>query len=135
MNGDLSFFDTVTIHEAPAIGFAFLELLADSPFAVFRNAPALFLCKRSEDGKHQLAIPAHGMNILFLKVYIDTQFFQFTHGIQESQGVTSKSADRFGNDPVDLACPAILKHALEPFTVVLRTRVLSTFMRKIVCKQ
>lgn len=79
--------------------FTLLKVVAYPPLAVFRNAAALLLRERSEDGKHQLAIPAHGVNVLFLKVNVYASPFN-SHTVSSS--VTVFRANRL----IDLAMNA-----------------------------
>ena len=111
--------DTVPVHEAPSSRFTQFKLFADAPLAVFRNTEALFLRKRSEDGKHQLAIPAHGVYVLFLEVNVHAQRFQLAHRFQQRNRISGKPADGFGDDPVDFPRAAICQHPLKSLAIIL----------------
>ncbi|MPN15132.1 hypothetical protein SDC9_162461 [bioreactor metagenome] len=47
----------VAVHSAQSDDLTLLHLLSNPPLTVLRNRPALFLCKRREDGEHELAVP------------------------------------------------------------------------------
>lgn len=49
------------------------------------------LCKGSEDGKHELALPAQGMNVLFFKENVDAQRFQLAHGFQQRDCIAGEA--------------------------------------------
>ena len=49
----------------PPVRIPLLKLFLDAPPDIFTNGAALFLGKGGQDGHHQLAITAHGMDILF----------------------------------------------------------------------
>lgn len=98
---------------AEEAGFAPLKVVADAPLAVFRNAVALFLRKRSEDGKHQLSIPVHRVNILFFEKHIHVQRFQFPHRFQQRYRISGEATETFDDNHVDLAVSAVRQQPLE----------------------
>ena len=91
---DFSVIEFQTVHLRSG-GNALLEFLSNPPGAVFRNRAAFLLRIRSKDGQHQLAIPAHGVNILFLEENVDPQRLQLAHGFQQRDRIPGKAADAF----------------------------------------
>ena len=97
------------------------EFLADRPLAVFRNGKALFLREGCEDGQHQFTIGTDGVDVLFLKVDIDTERFQFSHRGKQDDRVAGEAADRLGDNHVDFSGSAVIKEPLKISAVVFGT--------------
>ena len=56
------------------------EAFSLTPGNVLRNGAAFFLGKARHDGQQQLALSVKGVNILFLKEYLNTFFLQLSDG-------------------------------------------------------
>ena len=114
LRDDLDFpmieFQTVHLRSG---GNALLEFLSNPPGAVFRNRAAFLLRIRSEDGQHQLAIPAHRVYVLFFKENVDPQRLQLAHGFQQRDRIAGKTADAFRQYQIDLPGPAVGQKTLE----------------------
>ena len=89
-DGENTVSDLVTVH-LEARGNTLLKLLSNTPLAVFRYVPAFFLKKRSEDREHQLSVPAHGINLLFLKVNAYAHLLENTHRFQQRDRISGKT--------------------------------------------
>ena len=120
VNNDASLFPAIAVKQRQIHGLPLREIFANAPFAVIRNAFALLLRKRSEDGQHQLAVPAQTVYVLFLKINRYPQFLQFTHRFQQRNRVTGEAADGLGDHPVDSARPAVCQQSLKLRAIVLR---------------
>ena len=59
-----------------AVGNALLEPLDRTPFDVFGNAAAFFLCEGSKDGKHQLSVAAQGIDVFLLEAHLNAEVLQ-----------------------------------------------------------
>ena len=93
--------------------YARLEFIPNAPLAVFGYGTAFFLGERSEEGKHQLSVPAGGMHILFLEENVNPEAFQLAGGFQERDSIAGEPAHGFRDDLVDLPGAAIHEQALE----------------------
>ena len=102
----------VTVH-LKASRNTLLELLPNSPLAVFGYVSAFFLEKRSEDREHQLSVPAHGINLLFLKVNAYAHFFKHAHRFQQCDRISGKARNGFDQYHIDLTGPAVTQHPLK----------------------
>ena len=116
---DLSVHRPVAIQQHQVHGLPLGEILAYPPFAVVGHAFALLLRKRSEDGEHQLAVPAHGVDVLLLKINVNAQRLQLAHRFEHGHRVAGEPADGLGEDQVDLSRPAIREHLPESGPVAL----------------
>ena len=114
MDHDLSMFASVPVQQHQIDRLSFGEILAYPALAVVRHALALLLRKRSEDGEHQLAIPAHGVNVLFLKVNVNAQRFQLTYRFEHGHGIARKPADGLGQNQIDFSRTAVQEHLTKP---------------------
>ena len=112
-------FAFVSVEQGQVHGLSFGEILAYPPFAVVGHAFALLLRKRSEDGEHQLAVPAHGVDVLLLKINVNAQRLQLAHRFEHGHRVAGEPADGLGEDQVDLSRPAIREHLPESGPVAL----------------
>ena len=120
VNNDASLFPAIAVKQRQVHGLSLREIFADAPFAVIRNALTLLLRKRSEDGQHQLAVPAQTVYVLLLKINRYPQFLQFTHRFQQRNRVTGEAADGLGEHSVDLSRPAVRQQPLKLRAIVLR---------------
>ena len=98
---------------AEEAGFAPLKVVADAPLAVFRNAVAFLLRKRSEDGQHKLTVPAQRIQLLFLKINAYAQPLQLAHRIQQRQRISGETGNGLDQNQVDLSFAAFLQHPLK----------------------
>ena len=94
---------------------ALLELISDSPLAVFRNTSAFFLRIGGKDGKHQLAIAAEAVQVLLFEKNVHLQRFKLSNGVKQRHRVTSKSGDGLCDDHINFSASAIVQQALKPF--------------------
>ena len=88
-------------------------MFLDAPPDIFTNGTAFLLGKRCQDGHHKLAVPAHGMDILFFKPDFDAQLFQMPDGTQKVYGVACEALDGLGQDDVYLPGFGIFQHPQE----------------------
>ena len=73
--------------------YARLEFIPNAPLAVFGYRAAFFLGERSEEGKHQLSIPAGGMHILLLEENVDPEALELPGNLQERDRISGKATD------------------------------------------
>ena len=106
-------FPAVPVDTEPAVGIPLLKLFLDAPPDIFTDGAAFFLGKGCQNGHHQLAVTAHGMNILFFKPDFDAQLFQMPDGTQKVYSVTGETLDGLGQDNVNLPGFGILQHPQE----------------------
>ena len=111
-HGDPAVVDLQTV-DLRGRGNTLLKLLLNTPLAVFRNAAGFFLRIGSEDGEHEFALPAQGMNVLFFKENVDAERFQLAHGFQQRDRIAGEAADALGKNQVDLPCPAVDEQPLK----------------------
>ena len=100
-------------------GQAVLEVGSDTPFLVLAGGAAFFLCVGGQDGHHQLAVCAQGVNVLLFEVNIDAQELQFPDGFQQRDRIAGKPGNGLGDDQIDLSGSAIVKKSLEVLTGIL----------------
>ena len=74
-----------------------------SPGAVFGDAPGFLLRETRHDGDEQFAFAVEGPDIFLFKVALDAVFLELADGRKAVHGVPSESADRLGDDQVDLS--------------------------------
>ena len=120
IDNNASFFAPVAVQQRQIHGLSLREILANAPFAIIRNALALLLRKRSEDGQHQLTVPAQTVDILLLKIDRNAQLLQLSYRFQQRHRVTGEAADGFCEHPVDSARPAVCQQPLKLRAIVLR---------------
>ena len=96
-----------------SVGDSLLEPLDRGPLDVFRNAAAFLLGEGSEDGKHQLAVPAHGIDVLFLEPNFHADVLQMPYRVQQVDRVPGKALDRLREDDVDTASFGVRDHSVE----------------------
>ena len=92
---------------------ALLEALADAPFAVFGNTPALLLRKGREERNHQLAAFVHRIDVLLFEAHLHAQPLQAAHRFQRVDGVARKAREAFGENQVDMPGFAFGQQPLE----------------------
>ena len=114
-------FPAVPVDTEPTVWVPLLKLFLDAPSDIFTDGAAFFLGKGCQDGHHQLAVTAHGMDILFFKPDFDAQLFQMPDGTQKVYGVTGETLDGFGQDDIYLPGFGIFQHPPE-FLSLLHTR-------------
>ena len=95
----------------------FFIFLPDAPFHVFRNAAAFFLRQGGHDSQQQLTFAIECPDVFFFEVDLHAMFFEFPNGGQGVDCVSGKSANRLGDDQVNLVVQRVLDHLLETFTV------------------
>ena len=71
------------------------------------------MCVGSQNRHHQLTVRAHSVDVLLLKVNINTQHFQLTHGLQQGDRIPGKSRNRLSDNQIDVPGSAFGKKALE----------------------
>ena len=89
------------------------KLFTKPPLDIITEGTAFLLGKRSKNSQHQLPIPAHGMNVFFLKPDFNTQFFQASHCLEKVDRIPGKPLDRFCEDDIDFTRFRIFQHPLE----------------------
>ena len=57
------------------------------------------------------------MYVLLLEIYVDVLVPELPYIFEAVQGISCKSADGLGDDPVDLALHAVVDHDIELFTL------------------
>ena len=97
--------------------FALLVAVLDTELHILRKALAFLLGKGCHDGKQHLALGVHRVDGLFFKENRNVQILEFTDVFQAIQRVTGKSADRLGDDHVDISGMALFDHAVEFITL------------------
>ena len=120
---DFSVFLPIPMNQGQIDRLSLRKILSNAPLAVVGNAFALGLCKRSEDGQHQLSILARAIDILFLKVHRNSKRPQFPHGFKQRHRIARKSADRFCENAVDPFRPALFQQALKLRSGILGSRI------------
>ena len=69
------------------------EFRADAPGRIFRDVPALLLCKGGEDREEELSGCRHRIDVLLLEVDRNTEVLELPGVVQAVSGVTSESGN------------------------------------------
>ena len=97
--------------------FALLVSVLDAELHILRKALAFLLGKGRHDGKQHLALGVHCVDGLFLEENRNVQVLEFADVFQAVKRVTGKSADRLGDDHVDVSSMAFFDHAIKLVTL------------------
>lgn len=103
----------VAVNREASVGDTLLETLSGAPFHVLREAPDFLLCEGSQQGQHDLAVTAEGIDAFLLEPNLDAQFLQVPDGLQQVNSVSGKAGDALGEDDVYLPGLAVVEHPLE----------------------
>ena len=63
--------------------------------------------KRSKKRQHDFAVGVQGLDVLFFKENIDSEFLQLTNRPQKRDRISGKAADRFCDDHIDVSGSAV----------------------------
>ena len=97
---------------------AIRKALSLSPGNVLGYGTAFFLRQGGHNRDKQFPLTVEGINVLLLEEHFNTAFLELAHRYKAVNRVSCESADRLGNDEVNLAIKGILHHIVEAFAVL-----------------
>ncbi|MPM56292.1 hypothetical protein SDC9_103094 [bioreactor metagenome] len=120
INLDAVLRNTVSEHEPPIKKLSIFKTLSNAPFLVFTCRQAFFLRIGCENGKHQLALGAYCVDVLFFKKYVHLHGFQLTNGFKQCYRIPSEAGDGLGKYHIHLSGTAICEQPLKTIAVFFR---------------
>src|SRR5699024_6774943 len=118
-NNQLSLFILSKTKETVVV-YGHLPLLVsilESQLHVLGEGLAFLLCKARHDGKQNLALGIHRVDVFLLKIYGDVLFFKLSDVFKAIQCISGKSANGLGNYHVNSARHSLVNHTIELLTL------------------
>ena len=84
-----------------------------TPGYILRDGTAFFLGQAGHNRDEKFALAVQGVDVLLFKVDLDALLLELSHRNEAVHRVSGKSADRLGDNEVNLSVQCVLDHLIE----------------------